>query len=160
MKNLLLIIFSLFSLCAHATNAEWITHQTKGHVSFKEAQKIERAIYVLSVKHEIDPNLVFKIISVESNFKAQAKSTHGAKGLMQIIPRYHKAKINKRNIYDIYTNIDVGIQIYKEYLEKYGTIDRALKAYNGEKRRNIYAKKVRSVKLYEAEAPYSKPYRT
>lgn len=154
-KYILISLLLVFTTLCHGSSAEWITHYTKGQVKISEAKEIERAIYLLSVKHEIDPEMIFRIIAVESRFKIKAKSSHGAKGLMQIIPKYHKDKINKRNIYNIYVNIDVGIQIFKEYKEKYKTTAKALKAYNGETKTNIYTKKIYAVNIYDATDIFS-----
>lgn len=40
-----------------------------------------------SEKYQVDPYLVFAIVRVESKFNRQAKSTAGATGLMQIMPK-------------------------------------------------------------------------
>lgn len=154
LKLFLLMLFSVLSFHSNASSAEWITHHTKGEIKLKEARYIEKTIYLLSIKHEIDPELIFRIIAVESRFKSKAISKHGAKGLMQIIPKYHKTKIQGRNIYDKYTNIDVGIQIYKEYKTKYKTRTKALRAYNGETKFNRYVNKINSINIYDVTEPY------
>ena len=59
---------------------------------------------------------------------------------MQIVPRFHREKLAGRNPYEVSTNIDVGIQILREYLDQHDNKVRpALKKYSGGAR-NYYAK--------------------
>jgi len=50
-----------------------------------------------SVGHQIglDPLLIIAVIAVESRFNPIAESMSGAKGLMQIIPKYHTDKLEE-----------------------------------------------------------------
>jgi len=147
-----LILFSCNP--AHADTPEWITHITKGNIKLTEAIKISRAIYASSFKYNIDPAVLFKIAKVESNFNRKARSSHNAKGLFQIITRYHQDKIKGRDIYNVDVNSDVAAQIYKEYLTLYKTPSRALRAYNGSHRSNQYPLKIAAVKIIQYSMPY------
>jgi len=53
----------------------------------------------------------------ESGFESTAKSKQGAKGLMQVMPKYHREKISSRNPYDVVVSIDVGARVLREYLD-------------------------------------------
>ena len=153
--SLFVLTFLVFSCNpVHAFTPEWITHYTKGKVKYTEAEKIVRAVYLYSVKHEVNPNDVFKIIAIESTFNKRAKSKADGRGLMQVVRKWHKDKINKRDIFDLHVNIDVGTQIYKEYKITYKTQPKALRAYNGSHRSNKYVKKFNSVKLIDYDEPY------
>ncbi len=59
----------------------------------------------------------------------------GAKGLMQIIPRYHQEKLLEHGgeyaLLDPEVNIQVGVQILREYLRRAGATETALQMYNG-----------------------------
>ena len=59
----------------------------------------------------------------------------GAKGLMQIIPKYHPEKFQEyggaKAVFDPQTNILVGSQIIKEYLARTGNLSSALQLYGG-----------------------------
>jgi soluble lytic murein transglycosylase-like protein len=65
---------------------------------------------------------------------------------MQVMKRYHREKINSRNLKDPDVNIEVGTRIYKEYLDKYKTPRLALRAYLGNHISDSYPNKVFSVR--------------
>jgi hypothetical protein len=83
----------------------------------------------------LDPLLVLAVISVESRFNPIAESVMGAKGLMQIIPKYHRAKLlelgGEDAVLDPESNILVGARILQEYVYRAGTIEGGLQFYNG-----------------------------
>ena len=59
----------------------------------------------------------------------------GAKGLMQIIPRYHRAKLQAHGgeeaVLDPESNILVGTSILQEYVYRTGSLESGLQFYNG-----------------------------
>lgn len=83
----------------------------------------------------LDPLLIIAIIAVESRFNPIAESVAGAKGLMQVIPKYHPEKLEEfggeQAVFDPQTNILVGSQILKEYLGRTGSVNGALQMYAG-----------------------------
>jgi soluble lytic murein transglycosylase-like protein len=84
----------------------------------------------------LDPLLIIAVMAVESRFNPLAESVAGAKGVMQVIPRYHVAKFrevagDKWSVFDPETNIIVGAQILKEYLRRTGNLTAALQLYVG-----------------------------
>jgi soluble lytic murein transglycosylase-like protein len=84
----------------------------------------------------IDPLLIIAVIAVESRFNPIAESVVGAKGLMQVIPKYHIEKFRefggeKYSAFDPETNILVGTRILKDYLAQTGSLDGALTRYVG-----------------------------
>ena len=87
--------------------------------------------------HEVglDPLLVLAVISIESRFNPIAESAMGAKGLMQIIPKYHRAKLDalggEDSVLDPESNIMVGARILQEYVHRTGTLEAGLQFYNG-----------------------------
>jgi len=86
----------------------------------------------------LDPLLVLAVISIESRFNPIAESVMGAKGLMQIIPRYHLARLNEHGgagaVFDPESNILVGTRILQEYVHRTGTLEAGLQSYNGASR--------------------------
>lgn len=96
----------------------------------------------------LDPLLVLAVISIESRFNPIAESVMGAKGLMQIIPKYHLDKLRAAGgedaVFDPESNIHVGARILQEYVHRTGTLEAGLQYYNGAWRDNSaqYAQKV------------------
>jgi len=83
----------------------------------------------------LDPLLILAVISVESRFNPIAESDKGAKGLMQVIPKWHYEKLAEHGgadaVLDPRTNMLVGAQILKEYIVRAGTLEAGLQMYNG-----------------------------
>jgi soluble lytic murein transglycosylase-like protein len=86
----------------------------------------------------LDPLLVLAVISIESRFNPIAESIMGAKGLMQIIPKYHQARLREHGgddaVFDPESNIRVGTKILQEYVYRTGTLEAGLQTYNGASR--------------------------
>ena len=106
------------------------------------------ASYRAALEVGLDPLLVLAVISVESRFNPIAESVMGAKGLMQIIPKYHLDKLRAAGgedaVFDPESNIHVGARILQEYVYRTGTLEAGLQFYNGALRDNsaAYARKV------------------
>jgi soluble lytic murein transglycosylase-like protein len=83
----------------------------------------------------LDPLLIVAVIAVESRFNPIAESRAGAKGLMQIIPKYHGDKLEEfggeQAVFEPAANIHVGARILKEYLRRTGNLGIALQMYAG-----------------------------
>jgi len=96
----------------------------------------------------LDPLLVLAVIAVESRFNPIAESGMGAKGLMQIIPRFHLDKLRAAGgedaVFDPESNILVGARILQEYVYRTGTLVAGLQQYNGASRDSnaYYAQRV------------------
>jgi soluble lytic murein transglycosylase-like protein len=84
---------------------------------------------------QLDPLLIIAVIAIESRFNPIAESVAGAKGLMQIIPKYHTKKLQEfggvDTVFDPATNVQVGAQILKEYIRLTGHVGSALQMYAG-----------------------------
>jgi len=84
---------------------------------------------------QLDPLLIIAVIAVESRFNPIAESRAGAKGLMQIIPKYHGDKLEEfggeQAVFEPAANIHVGARILKEYLRRTGNLGIALQMYAG-----------------------------
>ena len=98
-------------------------------------QKTNRTAYMAfaeeeAIKQGLDPNLIKAIIQQESNWRADAVSSAGASGLMQLMPGTAK-DMGVEDVFDPYQNIKGGVKYFKQLLSKYdGNVDKALAAYN------------------------------
>jgi soluble lytic murein transglycosylase-like protein len=83
----------------------------------------------------LDPLLIIAVMAVESRFNPVAQSVAGAKGLMQVIPRFHTAKFREfggvKSVFEPEANILVGSQILKEYVKRTGSLRNGLQKYVG-----------------------------
>jgi soluble lytic murein transglycosylase-like protein len=74
-------------------------------------------------------------MSVESSFDPRAQSSAGAQGLMQVLTRVHVEKFMPfggiRAAFDPVANIRVGSAILREYIQRDGSVESALKSYVG-----------------------------
>jgi soluble lytic murein transglycosylase-like protein len=112
------------------------------------AERMVAAAYRAAAEVGLDPLTVLAVIAIESRFNPIAESVMGAKGLMQIIPRYHLDKLaaagGEDAVFDPESNIHIGTRILQEYVHRTGTLEAGLQFYNGALRDNSaqYARKV------------------
>ena len=117
-------------------------------IAAQATEQIVGAAYRAAREVGLDPLLVLAVISVESRFNPIAESVMGAKGLMQIIPKYHQAKLVEQGgeaaLLDPQANILMGARILQEYVYRTGTLEAGLQYYNGALRDSSaqYAQKV------------------
>lgn len=112
--------------------ADWIVKYTRGRTTQLDANYIVKLVYSESAKTKVDPLLIISMISKESTFKATARSGYGAKGLMQVVPRWHKDKLKKRDPYSRAVSIEVGTRVLLDCLKKRKfNVNKALACYSG-----------------------------
>ncbi len=84
---------------------------------------------------KVDPLLILAVMAVESRYNPVAESNMGAKGLMQVMPKFHADKLAEHGgesaLLDPHINIQVGAQILREYLRRFGETETALQMYAG-----------------------------
>jgi len=100
---------------------------------FPDFSEIVRITYERSRVFGFHPNLILAVMQVESAFNPLAISAAGAYGLMQIHYAVWKNefRIDKSRIFNIAYNIELGLQILKQYYDlSDGNIERALFLYN------------------------------
>lgn len=99
------------------------------------AERMVEAAYQAARDVGLDPYLVLAVIAIESGFNPIAESVMGAKGLMQIIPKYHERLLlahgGEAALWDPEANIAVGTRILQEYVYRAGTLEAGLQYYNG-----------------------------
>jgi len=96
---------------------------------------------LVGVAHEagsrtgVDPLLILAVMAVESRFNPIAESVMGAKGLMQVIPKFHQDKLDalggEESVFDPMTNIMVGARILKDAVRRGGGLMPGLQLYAG-----------------------------
>lgn len=99
----------------------------------------QRTDLIKTIRYEaqrvgVDPQIVFALIEVESNFRVDAVSPAGAIGLMQVMPFWTDVlSSGRRNeLFEPRLNIRYGCLILRHYLDmEKGNLDRALGRYNG-----------------------------
>ena len=91
--------------------------------------------YRAGARHSVDPLLILAVMAIESRYNPVAESTMGARGLMQVIPKYHLEKLAHHGGEDALlepeVNIIVGTQILREYTRRLGDLEAALQMYAG-----------------------------
>ena len=84
---------------------------------------------------DIDPLLILAVMAIESSLNPAARSPFGAKGLMQIVPRFHRDKLaehgGERAVLDPRANALVGTRILKDYVHRTGSLRAGLQRYAG-----------------------------
>jgi soluble lytic murein transglycosylase-like protein len=104
-------------------------------IAAEPTSRIVETAYRTAAQVGLDPLLVLAVISVESRFNPIAESGMGARGLMQIIPKYHLDKLaahgGEEAVLDPESNIAVGSQILREYVRRTGSLEAGLQYYNG-----------------------------
>lgn len=115
----------------------------------KTVEVIVDAAFKEAKKHDLNPLLVLAVIEKESSLRHAASNRYGAKGLMQVVPRWHPEKMrtvtHPKGLFDPVTNIQVGTSILAEYLDRYsGNVVNALNKYSGSARN--YPEKVQDFK--------------
>jgi len=104
-------------------------------VGLAATEQVVQAAYAAAGEVGLDPLLLLAVAAVESSFNPLAESVVGAKGLMQIIPKWHREKLERLGgddaLFDPEANILLGAHILKEYVHRTGTLEAGLQFYNG-----------------------------
>jgi peptidoglycan lytic transglycosylase len=100
--------------------------------------RYEQIIRGHAQNYDLDPALLAAVIYQESKFKANARSSSGAIGLMQLLPDTAKgialhtggSQFRVDDLYDPEINVRYGAWYLRRLLQKYGDERTALAAYN------------------------------
>jgi soluble lytic murein transglycosylase-like protein len=103
---------------------------TKLSTSAGEKTNFDEIIQQAAKQYNLPENLIKSVIKQESNFNANAVSSAGASGLMQLMPGTAK-HLGVSNVFDPKENIFGGSKYLRQMLDKYdNNIQLALAAYN------------------------------
>lgn len=104
--------------------------ETSAAGGFSANQPFEGMIRQSAERYGLDPHLVRAVVRAESNFKPNAVSRSGARGLMQLMPATAKI-LGVKDSFDPGQNIDGGSRYLRDMLTKFDRDPRlALAAYN------------------------------
>ena len=135
MKKLLLFTITLVLMsCVQAQAADVNT--------------VKATIVKHAIEMGVDPAIALSIARAESGFRHEARSSHGAVGVFQLMPS--TARRMGYNPYSLNDNIKAGITYYKKMYNMFGSVELALAAYNAGPG---------NVKKYNAVPPYSETRR-
>ncbi len=113
--------------------ARWIANHHR--VSMDAIEQLVARSFDVAHANRLDPYLLLAVISIESGFNPLAESQVGAVGLMQIMPKVHADKFRalggEKLALDPWINMQVGAQILREYIDRFGSEVAALRAYVG-----------------------------
>jgi soluble lytic murein transglycosylase len=107
-------------------------------LSEEELRDVARMIFKESRQHDLDYRLVLAIIKVESNFKHDAVSPKGARGLLQVRPSHAKyiahslgiEWLGAKTLDEPDKNIRIGVHFFSKLMDDYDSVNMALHAYN------------------------------
>jgi soluble lytic murein transglycosylase-like protein len=104
-------------------------------IAEEAAARFVATAYRAGALHSVDPVLILAVMAIESGYNPVAQSVMGAKGLMQVIPRFHLEKLSghggEEALLDPEVNILVGAQILREYSRRLRDEELALQMYGG-----------------------------
>lgn len=91
-------------------------------------------IYDVAIAEGIDPELAFRLVKLESDFKVRAKSPVGALGLTQLMlptARHFQKNVTAEGLFEPRTNLRIGFRYLRGLVEQYdGDVNLALLVYN------------------------------
>lgn len=113
--------------------AEFISRRWR--IAESAAGSFVASAYLAGQEHSVDPVLILAVMAIESRYNPVAESVMGAKGLMQVIPKFHLEKLldhgGEQALLNPDVNIRVGAQILREYHRRLGSQELALQMYAG-----------------------------
>lgn len=97
-------------------------------------EEVQKYIYCLCRQEGIRYALILAMIEQESGYRYDCIGDDGESiGYMQIMQKWHEDRmeaVGATDLLDPYQNIRVGVDYMKELIDRYGTIQDALAAYN------------------------------
>lgn len=95
---------------------------------------------IIGDKYNVSPELLMAMIERESSGNAYAENG-GCIGLMQVYEKYHKDRMERLGVTDLYNpfwNIMVATDYLMELAEKYEDLGYVLMKYNGDSKADAY----------------------
>jgi len=130
---------SLYAPAAEVDNPQYRTLAVylsrRYKVALDATEQLVGAAHEAGSRTGIDPLVILAVMAVESRFNPIAESVMGAKGLMQVIPKFHQDKLEEHggedSVFEPMTNILVGSRILKDAMRRGGGLMPGLQLYAG-----------------------------
>jgi soluble lytic murein transglycosylase-like protein len=90
---------------------------------------IDPLVQQAASRYSVDANLIHAVIRAESDYDPSCVSSAGAMGLMQLMPENCR-EYGVTDPYDCAQNINAGVRQLKQMMDRFGSVDLALAAYN------------------------------
>lgn len=136
------------SMQAKVANIATFIRSVNRKIDKKTAWREAAAIVHYCAKYNISTEITVGVAKTESNFNPELVSKAGARGVMQVMWKYHSGMLQAKGIaasaeqlLDPERGIESGILLLSRYVEAYGSIQKALNRYYG-RVSETYAKKV------------------
>ena len=101
----------------------------------EQVRRVVRTTERVAQRHGLPPELLLAVMETESSFNPNARSRYGARGLMQVVPRFHpkviKAVGGAHRLDEPEANIEAGAAILAGYVESSDNLRSALVRYSG-----------------------------
>ena len=101
---------------------------------YRVPDTLAKQIHAAASAHDIEPEIAFGLVAVESGFRRTARSHVGATGLAQLMPataRWLEPGTTRRQLEDPETNLRLGFRYLRDMIDRYdGDTRLALLAYN------------------------------
>jgi soluble lytic murein transglycosylase-like protein len=91
-------------------------------------------VYDAAIAENVDPELAFRLVKLESDFNPRAVSSAGALGLTQLMPataRFYQKNLRNDQLFEPDLNLHIGFRYLHSLVEQYhGQVSLALLVYN------------------------------
>jgi soluble lytic murein transglycosylase len=129
----------IFLLLVGAAGATVVAAEPDWYLRARYPLRYEHIVRGHAANYRLDPALLAAVIHQESKFRADARSKSGALGLMQLLPETAKGIATRTggsafevdDLYDPELNVRYGSWYLRHLIDKYGSEEQALAAYNG-----------------------------
>lgn len=129
----IMIVLGLNAIATAIDNPEVYTKDLPDPVPVAQLE-INDHIDKLAKRYGLNPDVIKALIEEESGWLTSAEGDDGNSiGLMQIQERWHKERMKRLGVTDLYDpeqNITLGCDILSELVNKYGNYRDALSVYN------------------------------
>jgi soluble lytic murein transglycosylase-like protein len=100
---------------------------------YRVSDDLAAAIFDIALGEGIEPEVAFRLVKVESEFRADAQSGKGAVGYTQIMlatAQHYQPGLTEPQLYERDLNLRLGFRFLRSLVRRYGDLELALLAYN------------------------------